>query len=77
MKFIDLWHNIVGAVYFFFALIVYKKQSLYVYTPTYDSGGSLFPQSVGKTLFALLISQLTFIGYTLIRKGGLQVRNDR
>jgi hypothetical protein len=63
----------VGATYFFFALIVYKKQSLYVYTPTYDSGGSLFPQSVGKTLFALLISQLTFIGYTLIRKGGLQI----
>ncbi|KAL7481386.1 hypothetical protein ACHAW6_007069 [Cyclotella cf. meneghiniana] len=63
----------VGAIYFFFALLVYKKQALYVYTPTYDSGGSLFPQSVSKTLFALLISQMTFIGYTLIRKGGLQI----
>ena len=52
---------------------MYKKQALYVYTPTYDSGGSLFPQSVSKTLFALLISQMTFIGYTLIRKGGLQI----
>jgi hypothetical protein len=63
----------VGAIYFFFALLVYKKQALYVYTPTYDSGGLLFPQSVSKTLFALLISQLTFIGYTLIRKGVYQV----
>lgn len=63
----------VGATYFFFAQIVYKKQSLYVYTPTYDSGGSMFPQAVSKTLFALMISQLTFIGYTLIRRGVFQI----
>lgn len=63
----------VGATYFFFALQVYKKQSLYVYTPTYDSGGSMFPQAISKTMFALMISQLTFIGYTLIRKGVFQV----
>ena len=63
----------VGAAYFFFALIVYKKQSLYVYTPTYDSGGSMFPLAVSKTMFALMISQLTFIGYTLIRKGIFQI----
>jgi len=63
----------VGAAYFFFALIVYKKQSLYVYTPTYDSGGSMFPQAISKTMFALMISQLTFIGYTLIRKGVFQI----
>lgn len=63
----------VGAVYYFFALLVYKKQSLYVYTPTYESGGRMFPQAVSKTLFALLLSQLTFIGYTLIRKGVFQI----
>ncbi|KAL7554625.1 hypothetical protein ACHAWF_018127 [Thalassiosira exigua] len=63
----------VGAVYYFCALLVYKKQSLYVYTPTYESGGMMFPQAVSKTLFALLISQLTFIGYTLIRKGVFQI----
>lgn len=33
----------------------------------------MFPQAVSKTLFALLISQLTFIGYTLIRKGVFQI----
>ena len=66
----------VGAAYYFMALLVYKKQALYVYTPTYESGGRMFPQAVSKTLFALLISQLTFIGYTLIRKGVFQVRQS-
>jgi hypothetical protein len=59
----------VGSIYFFFALLVYKKQALYVYSPTHESGGKMFPQAISKTLFALVISQLTFIGYTLIRKG--------
>merc|ERR1712194_387843 len=63
----------VGAVYYFAALLVYKKQALYVYTPTYESGGRMFPQAVSKTLFALLTSQMTFIGYTLIRKGVFQI----
>ena len=63
-----------GSAYFFAALLVYKKQALYVYTPTYESGGRMFPQAVSKTLFALLISQLTFIGYSLIRKAVFQVR---
>ena len=64
----------VGSAYFFVALLVYKKQALYVYSPTYESGGKMFPQAVSKTLFALVISQLTFIGFTLIRKGVFQVR---
>lgn len=67
----------VGAIFFFFALIVYKKQALYVYTPTYESGGILFPQAVRKTIFALIISQMTFIGYTLIRRGVYQARQSR
>mmetsp|Transcript_29380 Transcript_29380/g.66372 ORF Transcript_29380/g.66372 Transcript_29380/m.66372 type:complete len:1055 (-) Transcript_29380:9-3173(-) len=62
-----------GCIYFSCALMVYKKQLLYVYSPTYESGGLMFPQAIQKTLLALLISQLTFIGYTLIRKGLLQV----
>jgi hypothetical protein len=63
----------VGCAYFFVALLVYKKQALYVYSPTYESGGKMFPQAVSKTLFALIISQLTFIGFTLIRKGVFQI----
>lgn len=62
----------VAAAYFLGALIVYKKQILYVYAPTYESGGRLFPIVCDRTLFGLIISQLTFIGYSLIRKGKWQ-----
>jgi len=62
----------VAAAYFLGALIVYKKQILYVYAPTYESGGRLFPVVCDRTLFGLIISQLTFIGYSLIRKGKWQ-----
>lgn len=54
----------MGAAYFYFASLVYKKQALYVYTPTYESGGILFPQAIRKTMFGLIISQATFIGYS-------------
>jgi hypothetical protein len=57
---------VFGAFFFFVALMVYKKQALWVFSPTYESGGRMFPQAVSKTIFALLISQLTFIGYSLI-----------
>jgi len=63
----------VGAVYYFAALLVYKKQALHVYTPTYESGGGMFPQAVRKTLYALILSQMTFIGYSLIRKAMFQI----
>ena len=36
----------------------------------------MFPQAVTKTLLALFISQLTFIGYSLIRKNVFQVRQS-
>eukprot|EP00566_Odontella_aurita_P003015 CAMPEP_0113599678 /NCGR_PEP_ID=MMETSP0015_2-20120614/42281_1 /TAXON_ID=2838 /ORGANISM="Odontella" /LENGTH=1029 /DNA_ID=CAMNT_0000507843 /DNA_START=376 /DNA_END=3466 /DNA_ORIENTATION=+ /assembly_acc=CAM_ASM_000160 len=62
----------VGAVYFFGALMVYKKQVLYVYTPKYESGGKLFPMACDRALFGLICGQLTFIGYSLIRQGHWQ-----
>lgn len=63
----------ISAAYFLGALVVYKKQIMYVYTPTYEGGGKLFPFVCDRTLFGLIISQLTFIGYSLIRKGNSQV----
>lgn len=56
----------VGCCYFTGALIVYKKQVLYVYSPVYESGGAMFPIAVQRTLFGLLCGQLTFIGYLFI-----------
>lgn len=64
----------VGAIYFFLALMVYKKQVLYVYTPIYESGGTFFPAACDRTLVGLLCGQLTFLGYIVIRKCYYQVR---
>jgi Calcium-dependent channel, 7TM region, putative phosphate len=56
----------VGCCYFMGALLVYKKQVLYVYSPVYESGGAMFPIAVQRTLFGLVCGQLTFIGYLII-----------
>jgi hypothetical protein len=64
----------VGAIFFGMALMVYKKQLLYVYTPVYESGGALFPDVCQKTLGGLICGQLTFIGYTIIRGCRYEVR---
>ena len=54
-----------GLMYFMGALMVYKKQILYVYSPVYESGGAMFPFAVQRTLLGLVCAQMTFIGYTL------------
>mmetsp|Transcript_9175 Transcript_9175/g.22503 ORF Transcript_9175/g.22503 Transcript_9175/m.22503 type:complete len:215 (-) Transcript_9175:918-1562(-) len=61
-----------GTLYFGFSLIVYKKQILYVYQPVYESGGGMFPGSLQKTFFSLILGQLTFIGYLFTRKAIFQ-----
>ena len=58
-----------GALYFFTALMVYKKQVLYVYTPSYESGGDLFPLVCDRTILGLVCGQLTFMGYCGVRGG--------
>jgi len=63
----------VGAAYFLGALLVYKKQVLFVYTPTCEGGGSLFPSVCHRTLIGLICAQVTLMGYTLIRSGGFQL----
>ena len=56
-----------GLVYFIGALIVYKKQILFVYSPVYESGGAMFPLAVQRTLFGLVCGQMTLLGYTVTR----------
>jgi len=63
---------IFGALFFFVSLMVYKKQVLYVYTPSYESGGALFPMVIDRTIVGLICGQITFIGYTYIRGGFYQ-----
>jgi Calcium-dependent channel, 7TM region, putative phosphate len=52
-----------GLLYFMGALTVYKKQILYVYSPVYESGGTMFPIAVQRSLFGLVCAQVTFWGY--------------
>jgi len=62
-----------GAIFFGLALLVYKKQALYIYRPAYESGTSLFPLVCDRTIIRLICGQVTFIGYTLIRGAYIQV----
>jgi len=57
----------VAAIYFMFALLVYKKQVLYTYTPVYESGGMMFLTVCDLTLIGLITAQATLAGYILIR----------
>ena len=61
-----------GCVYFTAALLVYKKQILYVYTPMYESGGIMFPSACRYALYGLAISQITLLGYAILREGYYQ-----
>ena len=56
-----------GALFFGFSLMVYKKQVLYVYTPLYESGGTLFPLACDCTLFGLVCGQLTLTAYIVVK----------
>ena len=56
-----------GLLYFMGSLVVYKKQVLYVYQPVYESGGTMFPSALQRTLFGLVCGQMTLIGYQITR----------
>lgn len=58
-----------GTVYFFFALLLYKKQILFVYTPKYESGGEHYPIAMDRTLVGLICGQFTFVGFVFLREG--------
>ncbi|GMH72624.1 hypothetical protein TrST_g9881 [Triparma strigata] len=59
----------VGAIYFTCALLVYKFQVLYVYTPEYESGGELFPSVLHRTLVGLTCGQVTLLAYLYLILG--------
>lgn len=62
----------VGAAFFLGAWLVYKNQILIVYSPSHESGGTMFPMACHRTLIGLICGQLTFIGYSILREGFYQ-----
>jgi len=59
----------VGSIYFLFALIVYKKQFLAVFSPSYEGGGLMFSFVCNRTLIGLICGQISLMGYMLIKQG--------
>ena len=59
------------AVYFAAAELVYKRNLLYVYVPTSESGGTLWPKVVWGMLVALITSHCVLIGYFYFTAGAL------
>mmetsp|Transcript_1282 Transcript_1282/g.2730 ORF Transcript_1282/g.2730 Transcript_1282/m.2730 type:complete len:1017 (+) Transcript_1282:31-3081(+) len=62
----------VGAAFFLGSWLIYKNQILIVYSPSYESGGTMFPMACHRTLIGLVCGQLTLIGYSILRAGFYQ-----
>eukprot|EP00903_Cladosiphon_okamuranus_P008738 g8370.t1 len=60
---------IPALMFFFMAQVVYRHQLLYVYVPTFESGGSFFPKMFRRWIFALFTAQATMIGMCLLKQG--------
>jgi hypothetical protein len=63
---------LVGSAFFLGSWLVYKNQILTVYTPSYESGGTMFPMACHRALIGLVCGQLTLIGYSIMREGFYQ-----
>ncbi|KAJ7559063.1 hypothetical protein O6H91_04G068200 [Diphasiastrum complanatum] len=55
-------------LYFGIGWLVLRNQALKVYVPSYDSKGCLWPHIHVRILVALLVSQLTMLGYFTIKR---------
>lgn len=52
---------LAGVLYFALAYLIYKHQLLYVYVPTYETGGSLLPVFFRFTLVGLIFGNVTLL----------------
>ncbi|PIA30024.1 hypothetical protein AQUCO_05700019v1 [Aquilegia coerulea] len=57
-----------GVAYFGVGWLVLRNQALKVYVPSYESYGRMWPHMHGRILAALIIYQVTMIGYFSIKK---------
>ncbi|KAJ7567053.1 hypothetical protein O6H91_02G130600 [Diphasiastrum complanatum] len=55
-------------MYFALGWIIVRNQALKVYIPKYDSGGRMWPHMQARILAALVISQITMLGYFSVKK---------
>ncbi|KAJ4758943.1 ERD (early-responsive to dehydration stress) family protein [Rhynchospora pubera] len=57
-----------GAIYFGLGWLVAKNQVLRVYVPSYESNGRMWPHMHTRILAALIIYQITMVGFMIIKK---------
>lgn len=57
-----------GAIYFGLGWLVYRNQMLKVYVPKYESYGKMWPHIHVRIVAALLLFQLTMVGYFGVKK---------
>ncbi|KAI3680967.1 hypothetical protein L6452_35747 [Arctium lappa] len=57
-----------GAIYFGLGWLVFRNQMLKVYVPKYESYGKMWPHMHVRILGALILFQITMVGYFTIKK---------
>uniref|UniRef100_A0A0D6QTR2 CSC1/OSCA1-like 7TM region domain-containing protein n=1 Tax=Araucaria cunninghamii TaxID=56994 RepID=A0A0D6QTR2_ARACU len=57
----------IAILYFAVGWIVLRNQALKVYVPTYDSSGSMWPHIHTRIMAALILTQITLIGYFSVK----------
>jgi hypothetical protein len=59
---------IPGLLYFLNASYIYKHQMLYVYEPTFETGGKWWPKVARCIVVALLFAQCTMVGMMILKE---------
>jgi hypothetical protein len=61
--------TVLGAFYFMFFYAVMKHQYLFVYVPSFETGGRFWYGLYGFTMKGLMVSSITMIGYIAVKEG--------
>eukprot|EP00961_Rhodomonas_salina_P288708 3901764-Rhodomonas_salina.5 len=61
--------SLVLALGFALQLVVYTNQFVFVYDPSNDTGGKMWPKFSGYVVVCMIISQITILGYLGLKRG--------
>mmetsp|Transcript_53547 Transcript_53547/g.62574 ORF Transcript_53547/g.62574 Transcript_53547/m.62574 type:complete len:486 (-) Transcript_53547:214-1671(-) len=63
----------IVAINFLISTAVYRHQFIFIYPPTNDTGGKLFPTAMNFLLSSIVIAQITIWGVLGLKKGAAQL----
>ena len=64
--------TILGALYFSIFYCILKYQFLYVYVPTFETGGTFWYGLYNFSMKGLMVSSITMVGYMAVKQGVAQ-----